>query len=324
MTTYALVAAFLLSFCVNWLMVRGIAWLPHDQPNERSLHAHAVPRSGGVGLVLGVGLAALFSSGFGLATLLILALLLALVSLVDDARGLPVSLRFGMQVAAALVFLWLYAPPTWGAVAWLLCLLTLVWLTNLYNFMDGSDGLAGGMAFFGFGGYALAGWSAGDASMVLAAGTLAAAATGFLLFNFHPARIFMGDVGSIPLGFLAAALGLIGFWRGLWPWAFPLLAFSPFIADASVTLVRRLLRGEKVWQAHRNHYYQRLVRSGMGHRATALWGYGLMAVCAAAALYLQQRPDSMPFILIAFGMFYSLLMIWLDRRWRRHAPDDSL
>lgn len=324
MTGYVLVAAFLLSALANWSMVRGVDWLPHDRPNERSLHAHVVPRSGGVGLVLGVGLAALLSSGFGLAAVLLLALLLALLSLADDARGLPVRLRFGAQVVAALAFLWFYAPPAWGAAAWLLGLLTLVWLTNLYNFMDGSDGLAGGMAVFGFGAYGVAAWLAGDATLALAAGALAAAAVGFLLFNFHPARIFMGDVGSIPLGFLAAALGLVGYWRGLWPWAFPLLVFSPFVVDASVTLLRRLLRGEKVWQAHRSHYYQRLVRSGMGHRATALWAYGLMALCVAAALYLRQRPDSMPFILLAFGMFYTLLTIGLDRRWRRFAPDDSL
>lgn len=323
MTTLVLAAAFLLSALANGFMARGLGWLPHDRPNARSLHAQAVPRSGGIGIALGVGVAAWLASGFGLAALLALALALALVSLVDDARGLPVAPRLGAQLLAALAFLWLYAPPAWGVPAWLLALPLLIWMTNLYNFMDGSDGLAGGMALFGFGAYGLAAWLAGDAQFALAACALAAAAMGFLLFNFHPARIFMGDVGSIPLGFLAAALGLLGLWRGLWPWAFPVLVFSPFIVDASVTLARRLLRGARVWQAHREHYYQRLIRSGTSHRATAWWGYGLMAVCAAAALYLRHRPESMPPMLLAFGMCYGLLMVWLDRRWNTHESNQS-
>ena len=93
----------------------------------------------------------------------------------------------------------------------------------------------------------------------------------------------MGDVGSIPLGFLAAALGLEGLRRDLWPFWFPMLVFSPFIVDASVTLLRRLMRGERVWQAHREHHYQIMVRSGLGHRVTALLWYGLMALIAASA-----------------------------------------
>jgi UDP-N-acetylmuramyl pentapeptide phosphotransferase/UDP-N-acetylglucosamine-1-phosphate transferase len=95
---------------------------------------------------------------------------------------------------------------------------------------------------------------------------VAAAAAGFLCFNFHPARIFMGDVGSVPLGFTAGALGLVGWRSGAWPLWFPLLVFAPFILDATVTLLRRALRGEKVWQAHRSHYYQRMVQMGLGHR----------------------------------------------------------
>src|SRR6476659_1011719 len=105
---------------------------------------------------------------------------------------------------------------------------------------------------------------------------VAAAAAAFLLFNFHPARIFMGDAGAIPLGFLAATLGVTGWINGLWPLWLPVLVFSPFIADASVTLAKRALRGEKIWQAHREHYYQRVVRAGFGHRNMALLGYILM------------------------------------------------
>ena len=322
MTPFAavgLLAACLCSGLANRAMARGLAWLPQDRPNARSLHAHAVPRSGGIGIALGVGVASLSASGFGLASLLGLVLLLAMVSLLDDARGLPILLRLAMQLVAALAFLWLYAPLAWGVVAWAVSVLALIWMTNLYNFMDGADGLAGGMAMIGFGTYGLAAWLADDMGIALLALALAAAALGFLRFNFHPAKVFMGDVGSIPLGFLAAALGLLGYWRGLWAWPFPLLVFSPFIVDASITLLRRLLRGEQVWQAHREHYYQRLIRSGLGHRATALWSYGLMALCAAAALALLRWPESTLPLLLACGMFYALLMIWLDRRCSAHG-----
>jgi len=318
-----LAIASLLAFCVSALanaaMARGWRFLPQDRPNARSLHERPVPRSGGLGIALGVAAAGLASADSVLLVLLALTVPLAIISLVDDVRGLPIATRLVTHLVLAVIFLWRCAPEQWGFPVGILACATLVWMTNLYNFMDGSDGMAGGMALFGFGAYGIAAWSAGDLSIALAASVLAAATTGFLLFNFHPAKIFMGDVGSIPLGFLAAALGLLGYWRGLWPWSFPVLVFSPFIVDASVTLLRRLLRGERVWQAHREHYYQRLIRSGLGHRATALWSYGLMALCAAAALVLLHWPESTLPLLLACAMFYTLLMLWLDRHCRAHG-----
>src|SRR5258706_12158992 len=162
--------------------------------------------------------------------------------------------------------------------------LGVAWIANVYNFMDGTDGLAGGMSVIGFGAYAVAAVSQGDASMAALSLALAASALAFLIHNFHPARIFLGDVGSIPLGFLAGALGVIGWNDEAWPLWFPCAVFAPFIADATLTLVRRLIRGERVWQAHREHYYQRMVRSGLGHRGTAYVAYGIMGLCAGAAL----------------------------------------
>ncbi len=314
----SLILAFLLSVLANWMMVRGRAWLPQDKPNTRSLHVHAVPRSGGVGIVLGVGVACLILPTWRLQIMLGLAVSIAVLSLLDDARGLPVWLRLGSHLAVALAFLWFYVPAEWGAMAWLLALLAMVWMTNLYNFMDGSDGLAGGMALFGFGALGTAAWLAGDIVMAQLGLSVAAAAAGFLLFNFYPAKIFMGDVGSIPLGFMAAAIGLLGYWRELWPWMFPVLVFSPFIVDASVTLLRRLLRGERVWQAHREHYYQRLIRSGVSHRATAIGAYGLMSGCATVAFYSLRRPESALPAVLLLGVLYLALMIWLDRRWSLH------
>jgi len=257
---------------------------PLDQPNDRSLHVIPVPRSGGLGIMAGVILGAVAAAA---APAMFAGLIVVvLVSWWDDRRSLPVVLRFashfaagGMALSGGLDAQW----AEWGLWSQVVALLCIVWMTNLYNFMDGANGLAGGMAVFGFGAYAVAATMAGQAPLAVWAACIAAAAAGFLLFNFDPARIFMGDVGSVPLGFLAAVLGLEGMRLDAWPTWFPLLVFAPFIVDASVTLVKRGLRGEKVWQAHREHYYQRLVRSGWSHRKLALHEYGLMAALAVSA-----------------------------------------
>ena len=168
--------------------------------------------------------------------------------------------------------------------------LAIAWLTNLYNFMDGADGLAAGMTVIGFAAYAVAATLADEPELATICLCIAAASGAFLVFNFHPARIFLGDVGSIPLGFLAAALGIVGWRDEAWPLWFPAAVFAPSIADATLTLARRLLRGERVWQAHRDHYYQRMVRGGLGHRGTAYVAYALMVLCAGAALVVMPRP----------------------------------
>ena len=210
----------LVTILVIAIMLRMKKALPLDHPNYRSLHETPIPRTGGVGIMLGAacGWALIWPS----AVMPVLGLTLALsaLSLLDDFRGLPVALRFGMQIAAAALLIWLLPPLPGGFAAAATAVFALTWMTNLYNFMDGSNGLAGGMAFFGFGFYALAAWQGGATTFAMTTATIVAASAGFLVFNFHPARIFMGDAGSIPLGFLAAALGLAGWQEGLWPLSF--------------------------------------------------------------------------------------------------------
>jgi UDP-N-acetylmuramyl pentapeptide phosphotransferase/UDP-N-acetylglucosamine-1-phosphate transferase len=192
-------------------------------------------------------------------------------------------------------------------------------MTNLYNFMDGSDGLAGGMTVFGFGTYGIAAALGGDVGLAAFSACVAASAAGFLVFNFPPARIFMGDVGSIPLGFLAGALGALGWESDVWPLWFPFLVFAPFIVDASVTLARRLWRRERVWEAHRDHYYQRLVQMGWGHRRTALAEYALMAAGGSAALAaITAPPAAQAAMLVAATLAYVALVIAVERAWRNH------
>ena len=245
------------------------------------------------------------------------ALVLACVSLADDWTGLPIAVRFLVHAAAAAAFVWLAL----GTLPWWLQItlaLAVMWMTNLYNFMDGSDGLAGGMTVFGFGFLGLAGYLADDATMALAGFCVAAAALVFLAYNFYPARIFMGDSGSIPLGFMAAALGLLGWQRGLWPPWYPAAVFAPFIVDASATLARRILRGERFWEAHRSHYYQRLVQMGWGHRRTALAEYALMLACGSLALWAIGQPVYFQLaITLGLGALLACLAASVDVAWRR-------
>ncbi len=313
--------AFLASYALLFWLLRLRLALPLDHPNQRSLHVTPVPRIGGLGLIAGVAASLLWAPPAGLESILLLTLALAALSWLDDWRGLPVSLRLAAHLAAAGLFV-LGSGLAEGQLVWALLLaLAVVWMTNLYNFMDGADGLAGGMAIFGFAAYAVAAWLAGDMDMARLAACVAAAAAGFLRFNFPPARLFLGDVGAVPLGFLAAALGLEGWRRGLWSPALPVLAFAPFIIDAGVTLLRRLLRGENAGEAHREHYYQRLIRMGWSRRRLALAAYPLMAASAASAVWVAHSPGWQTTLITIWGGLYVWGLAWVDRRWRGHVEN---
>jgi UDP-N-acetylmuramyl pentapeptide phosphotransferase/UDP-N-acetylglucosamine-1-phosphate transferase len=287
-----------------------------DRPNERSLHERPVPRTGGIAVLLGAALSLPFGGAL-LWPLLAPALVLAAISFADDTRGVPTAARLAVHLAAAAFVCWYLLSPM-HPLQLALLIVAVAWLTNVYNFMDGSDGLAGGMSVIGFGAYAVAAQLAGDAALAAVSAGLAAAAAAFLLHNFNPARIFLGDVGSIPLGFLAGALGVLGWRDDVWPLWFPVLVFAPFLGDATLTLLKRLVRGERVWRAHREHYYQRMVRMGLGHRRTALIAYAAMALCAATALLGRREAPSVQ--AAAFGcaaLVLIVLAVWIDMRWAR-------
>ena len=309
--------SFAVTFAALRLLLAQFARIALDQPNERSLHERPVPRTGGIALLAG----AAASLAFGATALwlpLALAAALAVLSFADDLRGLPTALRLASHLAAAGIIVWYLMSPM-QPLALVILALAVAWITNLYNFMDGSDGLAGGMALIGFGAYAAAAALAGHAPLAALSVALAAASGAFLLLNFPPARIFLGDAGAVPLGFLAASLGLVGWRDDLWPLWFPLVVFAPFIGDATLTLLRRLARGERVWRAHREHYYQRLVRMGAGHRGTALTGYGLMLACSAAALYARDAAETVQAAAVgAAALVLVAAAVWIDVRWARH------
>jgi len=303
-----------------------------DRPNERSLHASPTPRTGGIAITTS------FACGFLLymtANVIIQSslsplrqvplsyvapgLVLGAVSFWDDRAGVPAGLRLFLHclIAATAVLsnsLQLSSTnPLWngvlsGRIGMFLGVIFLVWMINLYNFMDGMDGFAGGMTTIGCSFVGVIAWRGGDHSLALICFLMAASAFGFLISNLPPARIFMGDVGSTVIGFLVGVCALAGTRKGIYDLYVPVLIFSPFIVDATVTLVRRTLRGERVWQAHRSHFYQRLVLAGWGHRKTVIVEYLLMLACGfSGILYTSASPEWRVLLIVGWVMLYVFL-----------------
>jgi UDP-N-acetylmuramyl pentapeptide phosphotransferase/UDP-N-acetylglucosamine-1-phosphate transferase len=242
-----------------------------DRPNERSSHRVATPRGGGIAVIGSIVLAwvvltraELVPPGvFGIA---LGAVLLAAVSWLDDLRGLSPVVRLLAQAAAVAIGVFVLPGPQNASHLAMIGLLWIWWI-NLFNFMDGVDGLAGSeAAAIGAGLLLFASVGAGaDPALRALAAPVAGAAIGFLVWNWSPARIFLGDVGSVPLGYVLGFLLLDLAARGRWKIALILPLY--FLADATITLARRLVRGERVWQAHREHFYQQAVSRGLGHIA---------------------------------------------------------
>ena len=312
---------------LTWSPVR----LPLDYPSDRSLHQRPVSRVGGIAIWAGFLPAALFSSGpvaGSLAWLAPWASVIA-VSFADDWFGVRPSVRLAVQALAALAFAvalpWDRAAggiPVQHVLVVIGIAFAIVWSANLFNFMDGNDGLAAVMSICGFGAFGIAAARAGTNADVFFA--LAAAALVFLSVNLPPARTFMGDGGSVGLGFLAAAFGFYGIRTEIWPSWFPLLVFLPFAADATVTVLRRLARGDHLFEAHRTHYYQRLHQLGSGHRGTLLFYAVLIVGTSASALYT---------LAIAPGAGWSVTGAWvvaiggvfagIDYHWRRRTSEQQ-
>jgi UDP-N-acetylmuramyl pentapeptide phosphotransferase/UDP-N-acetylglucosamine-1-phosphate transferase len=258
-----LIVAFAFAAWLTLQLSRGRWLVAMDHPNERSLHDTPTPRTGGLAIVASFALAQLpvlwlFGVSWGgFAVAVAVAMMLA-VSLADDLRDMSVAVRLSVQAGAALVLIvfdfslrdvvlpgvrWSLSPSLGVSFS----LLLVLWLTNLYNFMDGIDGLAGGMGVIGFAAIGVLGAQAGDFGFFAVCAVISAACGGFLVFNYPPARIFMGDAGSSVLGLLAAAMSLKADRDGLFPLWVSMLVFSPFIVDATVTLIRRALRRKVLW-----------------------------------------------------------------------------
>ena len=336
--TYAFLLASLLTAGLIVLMRRSrLAGMSLDHPNHRSLHHQPTPRIGGIAMLLAVSACLLVWPHTGVPpAMLLLAGLLAVVSLLDDRSDLPILLRLATHIAAATLMVLVWVGTTTIAqggggriAAWLLTahgavllIIALCWMANLFNFMDGANGLAGGMAAIGFGTFAIAAALSPipHIGITLVSAAIAGAACGFLLFNFPKARVFMGDAGSIPIGFLAAAIAVQGNLSRAWPWWFGLMIFSPFIVDATATIARRIAKGDKFWRAHREHYYQRLILSGWSHTKTVLSYYFLM-LCSAISALISQNSELLYPIALFWVITYSLLIFSLE--WRFHQKNND-
>jgi Fuc2NAc and GlcNAc transferase len=283
-------------------------WLA--EPSGRGLHQAATPSGAGLAVFLALGLLALvFPGGFpGLyAPLLGLALALAVLGFADDLWQLSAPLRLVLYAAAVLVAAaWLLAPGGSGLVlpALLPVGFAMLAFTNFYNFMDGIDGLAALQCVLAAG-FAGAAAVAAEASPAYAGFCFALAGVhaGLLLFNRPPAVLFMGDAGSIPTGFLLAALAVAGTVReGLPPALLPVLC-AVFLSDAGVTLLLRWRRGEPLAEAHRDHLYQRLARRWHSHaRVDLLFVAVQLGWLSPLAWLMQARPALAPLLLLcAYG-----------------------
>lgn len=287
-----LVAVFVVSWVLTLVLRRyALAKSLMDIPNERSSHSIPTPRGGGVAIVVSFLLALPLLASLDLISLPALVgllgsgLLVAVIGFADDHGHIAARWRLlGHFIAAAWALYWMngLAPiEVFGYavnLGWfgnILALLYLVWMLNLYNFMDGIDGLASAEAISVCLGMCLVYWFSGNTELIWLPLVLAATVAGFLWWNIPPARIFMGDAGS---GFLGLVLGVIVLYCAwtkptlLWSW---LILLGVFIVDATFTLVRRLFRGAKIYQAHRSHAYQSASRFYVSHKRVTLGVTGI-------------------------------------------------
>jgi len=324
MTAVLVISAALVSYMLaglaRWVAVRyGII----DQPNQRSSHRVPTPRGGGIGIVIAVLAAAALQVSHGRVGLAVLVGggAVAAIGWVDDVRTLSARLRFGIQSAAALFAVALVGPtasaafPGSTALVWVVSVIFIVWMTNLYNFMDGIDGLAATEAFIAFGAAALLLYErAPQLGMVAAAASASSGA--FLLWNWSPARIFMGDVGSGFLGFVFGVLALASEVQKAVPIEAWIVLLAVFIVDATATLIRRVLQGERWYSAHRTHAYQVAAQASDHARVTTAVAL-INLLLAGVVLYCARSGIDMGLPLA--GTVTALLLVW-HRIVRRSQP----
>ena len=321
----ALLAAVLISWALTGMIRRQAARIGLlDHPNERSSHTVPTPRGGGVAIVgsfmlllLAMGLLGLIEQRLMIAALGAGAVV-ALLGFLDDRASLPARVRFaGHAGAAAWCIGWMNAIPSvpifgravdLGFAGPALCGLFIVWMVNLFNFMDGIDGIASVEAITTTLSGALLWWLAGSGSGWLAAVVFAACVAGFLAWNWPPAKIFMGDAGS---GFLGLMVALLALWCGqsapllFWSW---FILIGCFMVDATTTLVRRVRRGEKFFEAHRAHAYQYAARRAGRHLPVTLacGAINLLWLLPIAALVALGRLDGVVGVALTYAPLVGL------------------
>ncbi|MGH9307831.1 MAG: hypothetical protein ACRD1U_00560, partial [Vicinamibacterales bacterium] len=322
----AMVAADITGRMVTWARRRALV----DVPNERSSHTRPTPTGAGIAIVV-VTLAGMLAVQFGLATAaavspshvltaVLAGCLVAAVSWIDDHRGLSVVVRLVVHAMAAGVLLGSMGPLEQitlpfvgrvdpGAVGAVATVWWIVGFANAYNFMDGVDGMAGAQGVIAGLAWGIAGTVTGQPAVAALGWLLAGASLGFLRHNWSPATIFMGDVGAVFLGFLFAALPVIGAKQDPVLAIFGAAVVWPFIFDSVFTFVRRAARRENLLQAHRSHLYQRLVIAGWSHQAVTLL-YAAAAILSSAAGFGLLFRAQLAFMAFALVLLAVSLALW--------------
>jgi Fuc2NAc and GlcNAc transferase len=306
-----------------------------DIPNERSSHTEPTLRGGGVIIVIICLFAFLILSIFSgqqiIWSYLIGALIVSIVSLFDDVKTISPFWRFLCHSLAAGMVIWQVQGfdklliPFYGIVQTgfggnVIAFLWIVWLINAYNFMDGIDGIAASQAVTAGIGWLLIGVLYNFDQIGLYGGVVAFSALGFLIHNWQPAKIFMGDVGSAFLGFTFAVFPLLNRERienpvldGYLPWIAGFLVWF-FVFDAVLTLIKRMLRGEKIWQAHREHLYQRLVIAGISHSTVTTIYTVCSGIITAGLIFALKNIKYFELIVFTIVIFESIILLIIGRK----------
>ena len=280
-------------------------------PGKRQSHQHATPTGGGLGLIISIVLVTvclglmLSLPDFWWQKMLPGVVLLGIIGWRDDKVPVSALLRLLVQLA---VSIWLISSDSWeislkdililGAVV-----IAIVWQMNLYNFMDGSNGMAGFQGVFAGLTMAVLFQAGGDYPMALVAVTVAAACAGFLPLNFPKAKVFMGDVSSVPLGFIFAAFAVYGVQTGSLSLTLSILIMSVFFIDATLTLLSRAFRGERWYTAHAQHIYQRLIAQGWSHRRVLLVYQAINVLWVVPAIALAKIYPQYDVAVLALTLF---------------------
>lgn len=325
-TALTIMGSFIASVWATW-MVRG--WLERrrvlDSPNARSSHDRATVTGGGIALTVVLAVLWLFLRAGGMnppPALLLLAAAFSVLGLLDDIHNVPWMNKLLLQFVIAVYFVASVGGFTrldlFGFVldaGWLTVAFSVLWIVgfvNVYNFMDGIDGLAGGYGalcacvlgvwFILLGGY-------NGLSLFLYG--LMAVCLGFLVWNWAPARIFLGDAGSMMIGGILAAASIIGERRYNVPLSAFVLLYAVFIGDAGYTLARRALKGEQLWRAHKEHLYQRATQSGLSHSTVTIMVLLLsMILCLPASLEMSRNgPRALWLVLSALLLGAATLLV---------------
>jgi len=317
-----------LSLTVTWVILYYVRLLDH--PNERSSHELATPKCGGVGVVVSFIAGVYLSQLWGerclvkpavLYSLIVPVLLVASVSLADDIQELPPKFRLLVQVVAALLFLVMIGAANLsnerGALTyaiqglfWLGEVLWMVGMANAFNFMDGIDGLAAGqgliVSFF----FSIIQIGQGECFLGFTTLVLMVGCLGFLAFNFPPAKVFMGDVGSVSIGFILAALAVISYQKHptLETLLIMPLLMSNFIFDTVATFTRRLIKKECVFEAHRSHFYQKYASCGFSQRTVTMTNYGMAIVQGIVVLLEIDKPHTALALCMIIQIIYSSIV----------------